>query len=176
MSDKTWTNIYAGKCADGTQDYNCPGAMKKAVCGTTQSEGKQVATCTENKDGTASWTYEGELQCYEGCSLENVNISFNNISCLCPTNIPELGYECSTSKTTCVDLVNLNYNLGDTIDHSASIIKTISNVNGIAGITTEVELNCINGAINYRLTDINQIKCNCYNDCTGLISELPCNN
>lgn len=176
VSDKTWTNIYAGKCADGTQDYNCPGAMKKAVCGTTQSEGKQVATCTENKDGTASWTYEGELQCYEGCSLENVNISFNNVSCLCPTNIPELGYECSTSKTTCVDLVNLNYNLGDTIDHSASIIKTISNVNGIAGITTEVELNCINGAINYRLTDINQIKCNCYNDCTGLISELPCNN
>lgn len=175
-NNKSWENASIGKCADGSQDYNCPGAMKKAVCGTTQSEGKQTAICTQNKDGTASWVYEGELQCYEGCSLKNVNISFNNVSCLCPTNIPELGYECSTSQTTCVDLVNLNYNLGDTIDHSASTIKTISNVNGIAGITAEIELNCTNGAIDYRLMNANQIKCNCYNGCTGLISELPCNN
>lgn len=173
---KVWDDLTEGKCADGTKGYNCPGAVKRAKCLTSQSEGSQIAICTENKDGTASWVYEGNLMCYEGCFLNNVSVSINNVSCLCPTNIPELGYECSTSQPVCVDLMNLNYSYSDVLEHNEITAKTISNVNGIAGITAKIVLECNNGKVTQKSLDASAVRCNCYNGCTGLISELPCNN
>lgn len=174
--DKAWINKTTGKCYDNTESYDCPGAIKTAYCNDGDTPNKQTATCTLNKDKTATWVYSGELSCYKDCNYPTVNISINNQSCYCPTISPITFEECSNDAPVCVDINNKDYQLNTIIKHGEVKNITISNTNQEVSAVATISLECDNGIIRQINRDNIQMNCKCFNGCESYYKKSLCNN